>query len=410
VIIPASAAGALTGVRVVELGHAVSAPFSARLFADYGADVIKVERPGVGDVARSWGPFPDDVADLEKSGLFFFCNTNKRSVAFDVRMPDGRAALVALLRQADVFIENQRPADMLTWGLDYPTLAAKNPDLLMVSITPYGQTGPYADWRGYDLNAYHLTATGSRYCGYPDRAPLEHGTFSADFFGGYVATAWALALLYGRSTIGGQHLDVSTAEAVAALFTGAQNIGAYAQEGRFGRRSGSGMSLAAPARILPCSDGFVWLIALETAQWDGLRAAMGDPDWAAPEIFRNLFERGRNADLIYTMLEQWTLSLTKQEVMDRCQANGCPTTAVYTIDELVAHPHLAARGQIVELHHPVLGTVHVFGAPIRLPDSPGGPVAPAPLLGQHTREVLDTLAALDPTVVDRLIDGSQRTR
>ncbi len=394
--------GALAGITVVELGDAVSAPFCARLLADYGADVIKVERAITGDVARSWGPFPGDVPHLEKSGLFFFCNTNKRSVALDVTGPDGQAAMRALLRRADVFVENQRPVDMRAWGLDYGALAPEHPGLVMVSITPYGQTGPYADWHGYDLNAYHLTATGSRYCGHRDREPLQQGTFSADFFGGYVATAWTLGALYGRGAVGGQHLDVSTAEAIAALFTGAQNIGAYAQEGRFERRSGTGMSLVAPARILPCRDGFVWLIALEPAQWDGLRAAMGNPDWAKPEIFRDLFERGRNADVIYPMLERWTMSLTKQEVMDRCQAHGCPTTAVFTIGELVRHPHLAARGQIVELEHPFLGTVQVFGAPIRLPDCPGGPVAPAPLLGAHTREVLGTLARLDDAELDRL--------
>ena len=385
---PRPAAGALAGVTVVELGDAVSAPFCARLLADYGADVIKVERASHGDVARTWGPFPGDAPDPEKSGLFFFLNTGKRSVLLDVASGEGRDALLGLLAHADVFVENQRPADMRAWGLDYASLPGALPDLVMTSITPFGQTGPCADWNAYDLNAYHFTATGSRYCGYRDRAPLEHGTFSADFFGGYVAAAWTLGALYGRAAVGGQHLDVSTAEAVAALFTGAQNIGAYAQEGRFERRSGSGMSLAAPARILPCADGFVWMIALETAQWDGLRAAMGNPDWAAPELFRDLFERGRNADFLYEMLEQWTLTLPKQEVMDRCQAHGCPTTAIYTIAELVAHPHLAARGQLVTLDHPVLGPTTVFGAPVRLPDCPGAPAAPAPLLGQHTAEVL----------------------
>lgn len=380
--------GVLAGVTVVELGDGVSAPFCARLLADYGADVIKVERAPDGDVARRWGPFPGNVASPEASGLFVFLNTNKRSVLLDLARADDRAALRALLDRADVFVENQRPADMRAWGLDHASLAADLPDLVMTSITPFGQTGPCADWHAYDLNAFHFTGTGHRYCGARDRAPLEHGTFSADFFGGYVAATWTVGALYGRPTIGGQHLDVSTAEAVAALFTGAQNVGPYAQEGRFERRSGSGMSLAAPARILPCADGFVWMIALEPAQWDGLCAAMGNPEWAAPEIFRDLFERGRNADFIYTMLESWTTSLTKQEVMDRCQAHGCPTTAVYTIAELVAHPHLAARGQILELEHPVLGRVPVFGAPIRLPDCPGGPVAPAPGLGEHTAAVL----------------------
>jgi len=389
---PASGqARALGGVRVVELGEGIAAPFCARLFADYGADVVKLERPGAGDVTRGWGPFPGDRPDPEHSGLFFFLNTSKRSVALDVSQPAGRSVLAELLAGADVFVHDRRRGELEAWGLDHPSLAPGHPDLISVSITPYGETGPYAQWRGYDLNAYHLTATGSRYCGYPDRAPLQQGTFSADFFGGYVATAWALAALHGRSVVGGQHLDVSTAEVLAALFTGAQNVGPYAQEGRFERRSGAGMSLAAPARIMPCRDGFVWLIALEPGQWDGLCAAMGHPAWSAPEILRDLFERGRNADLVYTMLEQWTLQHTKQEIQDLCQAHGCPTTAVYTIEELVAHPHLAARKQIVTLEHPSLGPLQVFGPPIRLPACPGGPSAPAPMLGQHTRSVVGAL-------------------
>ncbi len=388
-----SDAGALAGIRVVEFADGVGGPFCARLFADYGAGVVKVEGPGRGDRARHWGPFPGDVADPEQSGLFFFCNTGKRSVVLDPEDPSDRERLRALLGHADVFIESQRAADLRRWGFDPDSLAEEFPDLVTASITPFGRTGPYADWHAYDLNAYHLTATGSRYCGHPDRAPLEHGTFTADFFGGYVAAAWALGALYGRDEIGGQHLDVSTAEAIAALFTGAQNIGPYAQEGRFDRRGGAGMSLAAPARIMPCRDGFVWLIALEPAQWDGLRTAMGHPEWAEPEIFRDLLERGRQADFIYRMIEEWSLGLGKQEVMDRCQANGCPTTAIYSIDELVDHPHLAARGQLVSLEHPSLGTVRVFGAPIRLPDCPGGPAAPAPLLGEHTDEVLSELEA-----------------
>jgi benzylsuccinate CoA-transferase BbsF subunit len=397
---------ALDGVTVVELGDGVSAPFAARLFADYGANVLKVERAGTGDTSRSWGPFPNDVADPEASGLFFFCNTGKRSVEIDLETDEGRAMFLRLIAQADVFVENQRPSEMRRLGLDHASLAAVNPDLVMVSITPFGQVGPYADWLAHDLNAYHLTATGSRYCGAPDRAPLEHGTFSADFFGGYVAVAWALGALMGRSTIGGQHLDVSTAEAIAALFTGAQNIGPYAQEGRFGRRSGTGMSIAAPAKIMPCRDGFVWLIALEASQWDGLCAAMGNPEWSKVELFRDLLERGRNSDFLYEMIEQWTLTMGKQEIMDLCQEHRCPTTAIFSIDELVDHPHLVFRGQRVELDHPVLGTVPVFGAPILLPDCPGGPQGPAPLLGQHTAEVLDSVSAIGPVRVGRSIEAA----
>ena len=154
---------ALQGIRAIELGQGVSAPFCAKLFGDYGADVVKVETPGSGDVTRHWGPFPGDEPDPEKSGLFFFLNTNKRGVALDPGSPDGRDALLELLAGADVFIENNPPQQMRDWGLDYATLAALYPELVMISITPFGQTGPYADWKG--LRPQRLPSL-------RDRAPL----------------------------------------------------------------------------------------------------------------------------------------------------------------------------------------------------------------------------------------------
>ena len=157
-------AGALAGIKVIDFGQMVSAPFCARLFADYGADVVKVELPG-GDTARAAGPFPGDVSDPEKSGLYFINNTNKRGITCDVATEAGRALFLRLLAWADLLIENHSPAQMRAWGLDYATLAATNPDLVVVSITPFGQTGPYSEWNGYDLNAYHLTGASHRYCG-----------------------------------------------------------------------------------------------------------------------------------------------------------------------------------------------------------------------------------------------------
>jgi hypothetical protein len=164
--------GALAGIRVVELGQMVSAPYCAKLFSDYGADVIKLELPA-GDAARNWGPFPADEPHPEKSGLFAFLNTNKRSVKLDPADAAGREVLLDLLAEADILVENFLPKQWRAWGLDYNELSARNPNLVMVSITPFGQTGPYADWNGYDLNAYHLTGASSRYCGRPDEQPLE---------------------------------------------------------------------------------------------------------------------------------------------------------------------------------------------------------------------------------------------
>jgi benzylsuccinate CoA-transferase BbsF subunit len=383
---------ALEGIRVVELGQRVSAPYCAKLFGDYGADVIKIEPPEDGDLARHWGPFPQDRAHLEKSGLFHFLNTNKRGVTLDVTTAGGREMLLRLIQRADVLIENNSPRQMRDWELDYSSLSKVNSSLVMISITPFGQTGPYADWNGYDLNAYHLSGASSRYCGHPGEPPLEHGTFAADFFGAAAAAAWGLAALLGRERVGGgQHLDVSSAEAIAATFVGGQNIGGYAQDGVFERRTGVGMPLGAPATIVPCKDGYVWVLALEPGQWNGLANAMGNPDWMQLEMFQDMYVRAQNSDAIYPLIEEWTREHSKWEIMEQCQENGCPVTAVFTVEEAAEHPHLRERGYVVDLEHPVLGGFRDLGAPFKLPESPGGPRIAAPLLGQHNDEVFGDL-------------------
>ncbi len=383
---------ALSEIRVIELGEGVSAPFCAKLLADYGADVVKVEPPG-GDPARALGPFPGDEAHPEKSGLFFFLNSNKRSVVLDLDSGEGLELFFDLLRTADMLVENQSPAKKRELGIDYAALAAVNPQLVVVSITPLGQTGPAAEWKAVDLNAWHMTGAGSRYCGKPDQAPLEIGTFAADFYGAITGAAWGLAATLGRDKVGsGQQLDVSSAEAIAATFTGGQNIGALAQDGVFDSRTGVGMSLAAPATIMPCKDGHAWVLALEAAQWNGLVEVMGNPDWAQLEIFQDMFTRAQNSDLIYSMLEEWTIQQGKFELMDRCQAVGAPVTAVFTVAEAARHEHLRERGFMVELEHAELGRVTTLGAPFKLPACPGGAVTAAPLLGEHHDEILAAAA------------------
>jgi len=390
--------GALAGIKVIELGESVSAPYCAKLFADYGADVVKVETGPSGDRSRTWGPFPGDEPDLEKSGLFHFLNTNKRSIDLDLDTPSGREAFIDLVRSADVLIENMTPAWKRERQLDWPDLQEINPQLVMISITPFGQTGPYSEWRAYDLNAYHLTGASNRYCGRPGEMPLEHGTFAADFFGAVSAAAWGLAATLGRENVGGgQHVDVSCAEAIAAAFVGGQNIGGFAQDGAFDKRTGVGMPLAAPASIVPCKDGHVWMLALEPGQWNGLREVMGDPEWMQLEMFQDMFSRGENADLIYSMVQEWSAEHTKMDIMDRCQAAGCPITAVFTVAEAAEHPHLKERDYIVELEHSRLGRYRTLGAPFKLSETPGGPERPAPLLGEHRDAILEDRAAPNST-------------
>jgi len=377
----------LEGLRVLDVSTMLAGPYGATLLGDLGADVIKVELPG-GDSARRAGPFPGDEPHPEKSGLFFFHNTNKRGITCDVGRPEGRALMIRLLQWADVLIENNLPRQMREWNLAYAQLQEINPRLVMISITPFGQTGPYSAWNGYDLNAFHLSGASSRYCGRPGEMPLEHGTFSADYFGAIAGAAWGMAAVFGRTLAGGgQQVDVSCAEAVAAAFVGGQNIGGCAQDGRFDKRTGVGMPQGAPATILPCRDGYVWMLALEPGQWNGLRAVMGNPEWADLEIFQDMFTRAQNADLIYSFIEEWTRQHDKMEIMERCQAAGCPVTAVFTIEEAARHPHLQARDYFVELDHPALGRVRNLGAPFKLPACPGGARRGAPLLGEHNDEV-----------------------
>ncbi len=395
--------GALEGLKIVDIGQLVSAPYCAKLFADYGADVIKVEPPGTGDLARSWGPFPGDEPHLEKSGLFHFLNTNKRGITLDLSRSEGRDLLLEMLEGVDAVVDNHLPPQMRAWGLDFEALSRVNPDLVLISITPYGQTGPYSDWKGADLNAYHMSGAGHRYCGRPGETPLEHGTFAADFFGATTGASWGMAALYGRERVGGgQHVDVSSAEAIAATFVGGTNIGGYAQDGVFERRTGVGMPLGAPATILPCKDGHVWMLALEPGQWKGLSSVMGNPEWMELEMFQTMSVRAQNADAIYPLLLEWTMEHGKWEIMEKCQAAGCPITAVFTVEEAANHPHLLERGYIVDLEHPVLGRFRTLGAPFKLPESPGGPRSAAPLLGEHDDEVYASLPRTGPRELERL--------
>jgi len=386
------AAGALDGIRVIEVGQMVSAPYCARLFADYGADVIKVEPPE-GDIARTMGPFPSDQPDPEKSGLYFFLNTGKRGVTLDLTSKGGRESLLELLSTADVFVENNHPRQLRDWGFDLNDISKANPNLVTISITPFGRSGPYAEWRGHDLNAFHLTAAGSRYVGQPDRAPLEPAAFVADFHGAVAGATWGMGALLGRENVGGgQQIDVSCAEVMAAIFTGCQNIGSYALTGEFSRRTGIGMAYGAPATILPCKDGHVWMVALEPGQWQGLAKTMGDPEWMQLEVFQDMFSRAQNQEAMYPLLREWAAEHGKREIMDLCQENGCPTTAVYSIAEAAEHPHLRDRHYLEEIEHPKMGRVRTLAPPFRLA---GDPVArgPAPLFGQHTDEVLAAVGA-----------------
>jgi benzylsuccinate CoA-transferase BbsF subunit len=382
----------LEGLRVVELGDRVAAPYCGRLFAESGATVFKIEAPS-GDVSRRWGPFEGDRPDPERSGLFHFLNAEKRSIVLELERPEDRERFRALVASADLLIESRRPGELAALGLDDETLARDNPDLVRLSLTPFGQTGPYRDWKGYDHNAYHLSGSGHRYCGRPDQAPLEQGTFLADFYGAIAGAAWALAAIHGRDVVGGgQQLDLSTAELLATTMVGGWNVPGFRRHGFVNKRTGIGLA-GAPASILPCADGHAWVFALEPGQWKGLSKVMGDPDWMQLEIFDDVWKRGAERDVVYPLIEEWTRTRSKWDVMALCQAAGSPSTAVMTVEEFAKHPHIVARGFIgstggADGEKPMPD----LGAPFRPAKSRIGLTGRAPRLGEHMRELLDAAA------------------
>lgn len=397
----------LAGLTVLELGDRIAVPYCGRLFAEAGARVVKVESPR-GDVARQWGPFAGDRPDPERSGIFHFLNAEKESVVLDLARAEDRAQFRALAARADVLIEGQRPGDLARLGLDHDTLARDNPNLVTVSLTPFGQTGPYRDWKGYDHNAYHLSGSGHRYCGRPGETPLEQGTFLADFYGAVAAAAWGIAAWFGRDVAGGgQHLDVSTAELLATTMVGGWNIPGYRRHGYLNGRTGIGLS-GAPASILRCADGHAWVFALEPGQWKGLSQVMGDPEWMQLEIFDDVWKRGAERDVVYPLIEAWTRERSKWEVMERCQAAGSPSTAVMTVEEFARHPHIVGRGFIQTLvardGDPPEDrfTMPNLGAPFRPSKARIGLAYRAPRLGEHTE------SALAPSLAPRTPQPTKR--
>jgi crotonobetainyl-CoA:carnitine CoA-transferase CaiB-like acyl-CoA transferase len=381
---------ALEGLKVVELGHLVSAAYATKLLADLGAEVIKVEEPDFGDASRRYGPFPEDVPDAETSGVFQYLNANKLGVTADLTTATGQDIVYELVRRADLVVENYRPLQMEEWGLDYPNLEKVNPEIVVTSITPFGWSGPYRDYKGNDLLAWQAAGAGHHFLGEPDRAPLRPAFYHADHWAAACAAAASLLALHIRDAIGeGQHVDISVADVFVVLVMGYQLPTLYHDQGLTSARTGTTLSLFPPTGMLPCKDGYVYIMVLEDHQWQGLKGAMGHPEWMDEPLFNvPPWDRAPYSEQIRQLMEDWLLSHTKEEIFQLCQQNRVPATAVYTTEELVLHPHLAARSFWVDLPTARAGTLKVPGAPYVFSETPWALRRRAPELGEHNSEVL----------------------
>lgn len=379
---------ALEGVRVLEWARFVAGPYCSKLLADLGAEVIKIEPPGSGDDARRYGPFPADVPDPERSGLFLYLNTNKLGITLDPLSPSALDTFRRLVKDADVLIEDSPPGTLAGIGLPFSTLREANPRLIVTSITPFGQNGPHAKFKAHPLNTVHagmlgyLTPWVSRW---PDREPIQPGGMLGEYGSGLSAATATLAALYvQRSTGKGRHIDVSKQEAVLAL--NRVNAPQFANEGRSDTRFVNLSGLLGD--IVPCKDGYVVFQINETHHWRGFVELLGTPEWAQDPVYLDGEERGKRFQSeIRPRVLEWAKGFTKAELYHMGQAANCPFAVVNSPEDVVRSEHHRARGFFVDVAHPRAGTVSQPGAPFIMSETPWQVRRPAPLLGQHNEEV-----------------------
>ncbi len=378
---------ALDHLRVVEVGSGVAAAYGAKLLADLGARVIKVESPGAGDATRARGPFPGNLPHPEKSGLFLYLNANKRGITLDLARPRGRETLERLTARADLLVHDVHPGEMAARGLDYERLAAANPALVMTSIAPFGTSGPHAGYRGPDLVTWNAggVATLNGEPARPDLPPLKAFGDQSGFQAGVNAAIASLGALVARLATGrGEHVEVSTQECLAAILELTFEFWPYC--GLVASRLGA--KPIQPLCFMECRDGWIFLCCVEEHQWRSLVNIMGNPEWASMELFENRLARGANFDALQVFLAEWCREQSVDALYQAAQRRRVPLAPVSTMGDLLASPHLEARGFFATLAHPVAGEVTVPGAPYQLAGTPWTLRSPAPCLGQHTAEVL----------------------
>jgi crotonobetainyl-CoA:carnitine CoA-transferase CaiB-like acyl-CoA transferase len=367
----------LAGVRVLDLTHYVAGPYATKWLSLLGADVIKVERPLTGDSARGFGPFPSGAeGDREQSGHFLFLNTGKRSITLDLKQERGRELVLRLVESADVVVENFAPGKMDSFGLGYDALSRANEDLVVTSISNFGQDGPYRDLKASEIVLFGMGGL-MHLIGYDEEAPLKFGGFQAMHMGGLSAfTATMLALTHAELAGAGSHVDVSIFEGMVSSHF--QSMVQYAYTGRVQRRTRAMM-------VFPCQDGFAGMLVQEH-QWARLLEVLDIPD-LADERFATGIGRRDHYEELEPLLLGWALQRTKREIYEAGQNANLPFSFFATVDDLLTSPQYESRDFFAPVDHPVAGEYPYVGSPVRF-DGQAPPTGRAPLLGEHTDEVL----------------------
>jgi crotonobetainyl-CoA:carnitine CoA-transferase CaiB-like acyl-CoA transferase len=392
-----SAALPLAGVRVLDLGTRIAAPFAATLLADFGAEVIKVEMPNTGDFIRSIGPFADGYSlwwAVEGRG--------KKSITLDLRTAPGQALLQRLVAVSDVVVENFQPGTLEDWGLGYETLRAINPGLILTRASVYGQSGPYKDRPGLDRNG--IAFGGLLYLtGYPDQPPVRPGILVSDYVTGIFNALAIMMALYHRAVHKGpgQCVDLSLYESVFRLLE--HTVAAYDRLGIVREREGNRLKNSAPLDNWRTKDGqWLCIIAAGDALFPRLATAIGRPDLLRDARFASLPARAANGEAINALVAAWVAAHSADEVERIMLAAQVPVGRAYSVADILADPHYAARGDIVTVDDPTIGPVRMQAVYPRLSATPGRITRGAPKLGEHNSEVYGALLGLSAAELRRL--------
>jgi CoA:oxalate CoA-transferase len=399
---------ALSGVKVLDLTWHIAGPYCTKLLADYGADVIKVERPGTGDPARSMGPFFKDEPNPEKSGLFLHLNTNKKGITLNLKSATGKKIFKQLVANSDILVESFSPHVMPSLRLDYQTMEKVNPRLVMVSISSFGQTGPYRDFKASEIVEYAMG--GEMYStGTAGREPLKLGGNVIQYQSGTVAAVATLGAFYAAEFQGiGQHVDVSIMETQAGTADRRiMYILSYIMAGvittRWPPPREAVRMLIMPQGVYPCRDGFVNTLSLPQ-WWSRYIEALGMPELKEDPRFQNIYsaEAGMEFDAIWY---SWLADHDKQELFDIFLKSKIASAPLNNAEDILKNPHLKDREYFVEINHPETGKVIYPGAPFKMSESPWQIKHPAPLLGQHNEEVYCDLLGYTKEDLVKLREG-----
>jgi crotonobetainyl-CoA:carnitine CoA-transferase CaiB-like acyl-CoA transferase len=377
---------ALSHLKVLELCNMVAGPYCGKLLADLGAEVIKVEPPNGGDDARRRGPFLEDKPHPERSGLFLYLNTNKLGVTLDMRTPTGRRILRQLSEKADILIEDNPPSFMNSLGLGYDDLKKLNHQLVMTSLTPFGQTGPYRDYKAHRLNSFH--AGGEGYLvpiQSPDltREPLMSGCIQADCVCGLGAALATLAGYYHmRASGSGQHVDMSKQDMLMTMAL--LEIALFANTGAVRSRIKRPLLMPIPMK---CRDGYIHISALTDREWNDIVEFMGNPEWAKDERYALWLRRHLLGDEITPRIQSFMEQFDKQDLFHKLQSKALAAAPVNTAEDLVKSEQMEARGFFSDIEHPEIGSLKYPTAGYKLSETPWQARRAAPLLGEHNELV-----------------------